>query len=72
MYSCDCRSIANLEEAIPPLQEKVDNLEFLSLGIQHDISVIMTAMNKLETKLSNLSTSKQVNGIITSFQSSFE
>jgi Asp-tRNA(Asn)/Glu-tRNA(Gln) amidotransferase C subunit len=57
---------------MPPLAEKVDNLELISVGIQHDLMVVTGAVNKLEKKLANLSTSDEVEKISKSFQTSLE
>jgi hypothetical protein len=64
--------IAKLEEAMPPLAEKVDNLELISVGIQHDLTVVTGAVNKLEKKRANVSTSDKLEKISKSFQTSLE
>jgi hypothetical protein len=63
--------IGQLEKSIPTLSFKVDNLELVSAGIQHDLTTTTTAVSNMEMKLAGLSTSVQVMTMQESFHSSF-
>jgi hypothetical protein len=64
--------ITNIKEVINPVVDKVDNLELMTVGMQHDLTVVTGVVTKLIARLSKLSKSEQVGEIRSSFQSSLE